>query len=167
MKKLLILGIMGIVGLMLVSCVKQNFNYNSSRYMPVLFDTLSRTDYVTTKKLSAEVTISYAKGALTEEFAKTYKQGTFSKVVVPTAVKMSFFEKLMAAKAAALVPKDPGLDFAMYALHQKYPDVDYFMDVRVLRKGTQKKMLLSGKVFKEGPETITVIATGVDLKTDK
>lgn len=170
MKKYILYITLGVLSFVAVSCVKSTYNYNSTKYMPIVFDTLARTDYVTTKKLSAEATLTFKKGQLGESDAKNYKQGDFYKVVpvssTPTSFLGRFFAKLN-AKRAALAARDPGFDFALYALHQKYPDVDYFMDVRVFKKGTTKRFVFSKKGFKEGPETVTIYATGVDLKTDK
>lgn len=56
------------------------------------------------------------------------------------------------------VSSDVGMEFAYYALVAKYPDVDYFINVRFDRKTTYK-----GKSFSE---TVIVKADGVKLKTD-
>lgn len=69
-----------------------------------------------------------------------------------------FFPRLAAAKKAA-APLRP-VDFAFYALIEKYPDVDYFINVRF-----DKKHILSGTGSK-WTETVIVKADGVKLKTD-
>jgi hypothetical protein len=51
-----------------------------------------------------------------------------------------------------------GPNFAYYALVEKYPDIDYFINVRF-----DRKTVLKGKVY---TETVIVKADGVKLKTD-
>ena len=63
--------------------------------------------------------------------------------------------KLTAAKPMV---SDPGMDFGYYAMVQKYPDVDYFINVRFDRKS----IISGGKLT----ETVIVKADGVKLKTD-
>ena len=53
---------------------------------------------------------------------------------------------------------DPGMDFAYYALIAKYPDVDFFINVRFDRKTAKQ-----GKFY---AETVTVKADGIKLRTD-
>ncbi len=78
------------------------------------------------------------------------------------AVRKSLFAKLFPGAFAILKSKfevaDAGLDFAYYALVEKYPDVDYFINVRF-----DRKTILKGKKFSE---TVIVKADGVNLKTD-
>jgi hypothetical protein len=57
-----------------------------------------------------------------------------------------------------IVGGDPGMEFAYYAMVEKYPDVDYFINVRF-----DRKTILSGSKF---TETVIVKADGVKLKTD-
>lgn len=154
------------MSLVMVSCVKLSYTQNNVRYMPIVFDTLSRTDYITTKKLTAEVTLNYKKGTYA---TSEYKQGTYGMAVMPTEANVNPIQKLLLAlkKVQAVAARDITMEHALYALHQKYPDVDYFMNVHYVRKTDAKKMLLSGKIIKDGPDVITITATGVDLKTDK
>ena len=60
---------------------------------------------------------------------------------------------------ASATGTDPGLDFAYYALVEKYPDVDYFINVRFDRKS----IVTGGGKF---TETVIVKADGLKLKTD-
>lgn len=60
--------------------------------------------------------------------------------------------------AARPAPADYGMDFAYYALVEKYPDVDYFINVRF-----DRKTIYAGQKF---TETVIVKADGVKLKTD-
>jgi len=57
------------------------------------------------------------------------------------------------------VVSDPGLDFAYFALIEKYPDVDYFINVRFDRKCI---VTTAGKFT----ETVIVKSDGIKLKTD-
>lgn len=57
-----------------------------------------------------------------------------------------------------VAPKDYGMNLAYYELTKKYPDVDYFINVRFDRKLTVK-----GKSFSE---LIVVKADGIKLITD-
>ncbi len=59
-------------------------------------------------------------------------------------------------KLAATV--DPGMNFGYYAMVEKYPDIDYFINVRF-----ERKTVLKGSGF---TETVIVKADGVKLKTD-
>ncbi len=53
---------------------------------------------------------------------------------------------------------DPGMSFGYYALVEKYPDVDYFINVRF-----ERKTVVSGGII---TETVTVKSDGIKLKTD-
>ncbi len=64
------------------------------------------------------------------------------------------YAKLKNAKLGAPTP----IDFGYYALVEKYPDVDYFINVRF-----DKKHILSGSKW---TETVIVKADGLRLKTD-
>ena len=54
--------------------------------------------------------------------------------------------------------KDYGVEFAMYELIQKYPDIDYFMNVRI-----NKYRETQGNYTQE---KIILTAVGIDLITD-
>jgi len=73
--------------------------------------------------------------------------------------RMGFFASLKAkfANSQALMA-DPGIDFAYFAMVEKYPDIDYFVNVRF-----DRKLVSTGKSF---TETIIVKADGVVLKTN-
>lgn len=64
----------------------------------------------------------------------------------------------LAGFAKKLAPKDYGMNLAYYELTKKYPDVDYFINVRF-----DRTMTVTGKRFSE---TIVVKADGIKLKTD-
>ncbi len=75
-----------------------------------------------------------------------------------TGIFAKLFPGLISKLKKAAAQGDPGLDFAYYALVEKYPDVDYFINVRFDRKTVYK-----GSKFSE---TVIVKADGVNLKTD-
>lgn len=53
---------------------------------------------------------------------------------------------------------DDAVNFAYFAMVEKYPDIDYFINVRFERKSVKKR--------KDITETIIVKADGIKLKTD-
>jgi hypothetical protein len=76
--------------------------------------------------------------------------------------RRSLFEILFPGLAQSIRNAQPArpIDFAFFALIEKYPDVDYFINVRF-----DKKRILSGTGAKF-TETVIVRADGVKLKTD-
>lgn len=61
---------------------------------------------------------------------------------------------------AVMANSDPARDYAFYGLIEKYPDIDYFINVRFDRKTVVSK---NGKNW---TETVTCKADGIKLKTD-
>ena len=91
-----------------------------------------------------------------------YDNDIFNSIYTPVGPgrKLSFMEKLK-AKYGPKTPvnlSDPAVDFAYYAMVAKYPNIDYFINVRFDRKVTMK-----GKKY---TEVITVKADGLVLKTN-
>ncbi len=70
----------------------------------------------------------------------------------------ALFPNLYNAMHASSFSAPTPVDFGYYALVEKYPDVDYFINVRF-----DKKHILSGSNW---TETVIVKADGVKLKTD-
>ncbi len=62
--------------------------------------------------------------------------------------------------SAVVATADPARDYAFYGLIEKYPDIDYFINVRFDRK------TVVGKGGKSWIETVTCKADGIKLKTD-
>lgn len=90
-----------------------------------------------------------------------YDNDIFNTIYKPTTtiLKHGFFNRLFGKlKIAGPATNDPGVDFAYYAMVEKYPDIDYFINVRFDRKTEQ-----TGKGFKE---TIVVKADGIKLRVD-
>lgn len=188
MKKIFIAVVLGLVTLA-TSC-KVNYATNQVRYMPIKFDTLSRQDYTTVGDLKAEASVKYKKNRLDSKdpMVKNYKQGSLNAVAQPVLYNSQKQLGLIAsikalfgggARTATYKSVDPGYDAAMFALQEKYPNIDYFVNVRVYRNfsGSQKTvksynfmtgMFETKKItVKNGPETVTIYATGIELKTDK
>jgi hypothetical protein len=76
--------------------------------------------------------------------------------------KRSLFQSLFPGLARSIQESQAAgpADFAFYALIEKYPDVDYFINVRL-----DRKHILSG-TSSRFTETIIIRADGVKLKTD-
>ncbi len=130
------------------------------------------------KQLDAEFSSNYKKGLITKSetteimyFAPAngetitgslYDNDIFNSIYTPAGAgrKLSFLERLKAKynSANASLLSDPGVDFAYYAMVEKYPNIDYFINVRF-----DRKLELKGKKY---TETITVKADGLVLKTN-
>jgi len=172
----------GLVILMsLASCSKKVLTSSKDiKYMPVRFKPLARTDMTLVGNLEAEVKIgandatNYKQGLITKTEAtetmyfapsngesvtgSLYDNEVFNTVYTPnvptaTGKKMTKKQRRKAAETGAAV------DRAYYALIEKYPDIDYFINVRFDRVVTQ-----TGK--KKYTETILVKADGLQLRTD-
>ena len=157
-----ILIFVGIASLMLFASCKVNTYYNEARYGNIVLDSLSRSDVEIVGSCTAEAMVTKSAQGLDERYAKQYKQGKFddflSVSAVPTNVKNSVLAKLFGTLKGAAVLSDPGRDFVMYALFEKYPDIDYFAGVTVDRVITTQG--------KQITEKLKVKAIGIKLKTD-
>ena len=71
--------------------------------------------------------------------------------------KKSLFDA-MQKKIMGMAAVDWSSRFAYYALTEKYPDVDYFINVRF-----DRKLVVKGKKY---TETVTCYSDGLKLKTD-
>jgi hypothetical protein len=69
-----------------------------------------------------------------------------------------FFQRLFGSFREALQQPDPAITFAYYELVEKYPDVDYFINVRF-----DRELIVKGKNF---TEKVIVRADGVVLRVD-
>lgn len=78
----------------------------------------------------------------------------------PTATTKTYFQKLKESltKVKFVQQSDPGMDRAYFMLVEKYPDIDYFINVRF-----DRNVVLQGSKF---TETIIIKADGVQLRTD-
>lgn len=161
MKKLTIFFAAVLLGLMFFGSCKVNTYYAEARYGNIVLDTLSRSDVQIIGQCTAEAMITKTGKALDKQYAKQYKQGGYTDFISvaanPTVAKAGFFKKLAGLKGSLI--QDPGRDFVMYALFEKYPDVDYFTDVRIDRIIT-----VQGKTT---TEKLTVRAIGIKIIPDQ
>jgi hypothetical protein len=131
------------------------------------------------KALAKEYTANYKKGLMSRTevtemmfFAPSegqvitgslYDNDIFNTVfgsasIAQPAAHISLLAKLMGAKAQPKTLSDYGMEFAYFAMIEKYPDVDYFINVRF-----DRKTIVTGKTY---TETIVIKADGIKLKTD-
>ncbi len=90
-----------------------------------------------------------------------YENYLFNSVYGPgqtyLAQRHGIFKALLGFKKN-LAPKDYGMNLAYYELTKKYPDIDYFINVRF-----DRKMTVTGAKFSE---TIIIKADGIKLRVD-
>ena len=169
--------------LLLVAILAFGFNSCKStshelqvRKMDIVFDTLGRNDYTTIKNLNIETNIEYYKGRLDKKYTANLKKGGFNEkytanlkkggfndlIIIRDEPKNSNFDPFylphLIIKQIRKAKKDYGVEFAMYELIQKYPDIDYFMNVRI-----NKYRETQGNYTQE---KIILTAVGIDLITD-
>jgi hypothetical protein len=89
-----------------------------------------------------------------------YENSLFNNVYGPAgvAVKGGLFSGMFAGLKKSVAMADPAMDFAYYEMVKKYPEVDYFINVRF-----DRKTVITGSRF---TETIIVKADGIKLRTD-
>lgn len=115
-------------------------------------------------KTEATEILYFAPGGGEAITGSLYENEIFNSVGASTGLanRKGIFGNLFATLSRAkklVAAADPGMEFAYYALVEKYPDVDYFINVRFDRKN----IVTNGGKF---TETVTVKADGVKLKTD-
>lgn len=154
--------IFGIVVLTFTSC-KVTTTTKNIKYLPVEFEGLARNQYTILSDLTAEATITKSRGKLDRQYAKNYKRGECNDLVTVSIGQRqpTFFEKLFSKNKGmrSMIIRDNAAEFAIYALIEKYPDIDYFVNLRydrvVEKRGGSTK------------ETLKIKADGIELKTDK
>jgi hypothetical protein len=158
------------VVLVAVSSCKITRTTKELRTMNIIFDSLKRSDYTIVGNLTAEATVTKKNGKLDKQYWKSYKWGETNELMsyrgglrqftVPqyTKVDGKFVMTGYRVLSSTFI-HDPAPDFALYALMEKYPDIDYLINVRMERL----EIIASGKTT----ETIKVKADGIKLKTDK
>jgi hypothetical protein len=133
--------------------------------MDIEFNDLTRSDIIVIGKLQAEATItgkgSPSRYTLDKQYATNRKIGKMNDLVTQFVVERqpSFFEALMGQKRAFTIVTDYGMEFALNALMEKYPDIDYFTNIKTERIATKTGSVVS--------ETVKISADGIELKTDK
>ncbi len=163
-----IIILIGVCLLALSSC-KITSTSKNIRQMDIEFDSLNRKDFVLLNNLTAEATVERdAKGTLKEPYASNYKIGKWTNAIGRESWQtIKFNPRKVNGKwqLFEIVPlRDAGADFSLYTLMEKYPDVDYFTNVRIERTSVKKYFLM----FNLGEtQNVKIKADGVDLKTDK
>ena len=157
-----------------------------TKYMPIHFKPLARTDFKIVGGLQSETEISgkikYTGKVLAAKYRKNYKQGlqkeeqtqityfapSTNEVITGSLYAEDVFNSIYTPSVSSSnshflgnlinVKTDPAVDFAYYDMVAKYPNIDYFVNVRFDRKFVSK-----GKSF---TEVVTVKADGIVLNTD-
>lgn len=157
-----------------------------TKYMPIHFKPLARTDFKIVGGLQSESEVSgkikYIGKVLAPKYRKNYKQGlqkteetkityfapSSNEVITGSLYAEDVFNSIYTPSVSSSnmhflgnlkkVKTDPAVDFAYYDMVAKYPNIDYFVNVRFDRKFVSK-----GKTF---TEVITVKADGIVLNTD-
>jgi|LauGreDrversion4_2_1035121.scaffolds.fasta_scaffold131248_2 hypothetical protein len=165
-------------GLLLSSC-SDKLSFNSMTYVPLYFDTLT---VQTSGNYTATATLEFKKNVMvTKDQTKNYKQMVFSNRVVPVMIDPSKNNTLRSRfnqmrskrgnlKASFKLASDPTYDLALYNLVEMYPYVDYWTNIKVNRTVVGRKKLIGrskGSYYKNGPETVTIYATGIDILSDE
>lgn len=180
MKRLIysILFLGGFALLLSFSSCKVTQNYKDIRVMEFEYDSLEKgKDFQIISSLAATATIQKKAGKLLPAYSKNYKQG-YTNNLMWSPGQMVVLNKannfyaayaksknpiyLYMAKKMERMLYDDGTYFALYALFEKYPDIDYFTNV-IFDRVIEKK----GFFIKKTTETINVKAKGIELVTDK
>ena len=105
--------------------------------------------------------------AVTKKFITTFRYDGVNDLVQnplygTQVAQQSAFKKLLnifKGLSADQLIRDYAMDFALYALMEMYPEIDYFTNVQIERYKTMKG--------KKTSETLKIKAHGIELKTDK
>ncbi len=155
-----------IASLALSSCV--TYSSKEINYKEISFSKLQKPDFSVTENLTAEVEVKFdSKGNPIGKDANTYNIGKINDLVPDdfnnyvSYKQPSVLESILSIftggstsgsrNATGILGGSPGNDFALYALATKYPDIDYFVNIRIETKGS-----------------LTIVnARGIELRTDK
>mgnify|MGYP007064295212 CR=1 FL=1 len=169
-KSILPIALITVMAGLFTSCTI-NKTEKEVRVMPIHFQQLDRADYTMVGNLKAEATVvKDKKGNLKGDAAKNYKMSDYNDLIsreifVPvtqekkSALSQVFEMIQLILKPMAGIKRDAGADFALYALFEKYPDIDYFTNVRL-----ERRKVIAGATI---TETVIITATGIELRTDK
>ncbi len=163
MKKVFRSGLIPVIAgaLLLGGCVKIQQQSKEIRVLPITFGTLERTDYEVVGNCEATgVVIKNKKGQLVGGYSKVGKVNDMNMskdLGVSGTAKQTFWEALM--KKPQIVVRDAGAEAALHALLEKYPDIDYFMNIRY-----ERTIVATGS---NTTETVKATALGIELKTDR
>lgn len=173
-----------IFGLFFVSCssvTTKNLTNLDMKFAPL--PAIPSGDY------EAEATLIFKRNMVKDkEFLKNYRQASLANKVQKITIDINqntligkirvWLYKNGSLKSGLKLANDPTYDYALYNLAEKFPNVDYWTNIRVERKVRGRKSLfigfsniLTGKnnstYIKSGPETVKIRATGVEIMTDK
>jgi len=102
---------------------------------------------------------------IAKKYITTFRyDGTMDLVARPSATEIASagfwtkFKNIFAGVKTTSLVKDYAMDFALYALMEKYPDIDYFTNVQI-----ERIKVITGK---KATETLKIKAHGIELKTD-
>lgn len=173
-----------IVGVMQSSC-SSSLHQTQIRYMPVVFDSLHYgRDFTIDRDLNVSATIEKnSRNVPRARYIRNYRQGVYEGAIVPSLTgdggevvdlqpQRNFVQRLFVSFWRSLtfpfrifsrgdrkdVSSDPGLDLALYELFKKYPNYDYFANLRIERETLDR----SGNIT----EIIKLKAYGLRLFTD-
>jgi hypothetical protein len=119
-----------------------------------------------TKSETTEI-LYFAPGKGQSITGSLYENSIFNSVYTPVApgISRTGLSRILynlAQKIRSVVPTpniaDPAIDFAYFEMIQKYPEIDYFINVRF-----DRRIEVKGKKF---TETVLVKADGIVLKTN-
>jgi hypothetical protein len=126
----------------------------------------------------AEATLSFKRNMVKDKaFLKNYRQASLASKVQKITIDLNqntlfgkirvWFYKNGSIKSGLKLASDPTYDLALYNLAEKYPNIDYWTNIRVERKVSGRKRIINGSYIKTGDETVIIKATGVEIMTDE
>ncbi len=184
-KQVLLLSTIGVM-IWGTSCVSNQELIIHKNMLPIEFEPLSAKDFSIQKNLSAEVTLTgaYKKGKKVYHLDKKDNVMHIGSIIpdqinlignlhnenvvnvplyqeIPTIVGSTGLSSLLSSLGVEkenITPRILGNHFAFVSLVEKYPDIDYFTNVRF-----DKKLIVTGSEF---TETVKIVADGIELRTD-
>jgi hypothetical protein len=137
----------------------------------------------------AEATLIFKKNIIKDkEFLKNYRQASLANQVQKITIDINqntligkirvWLLKHGSLKSGLKLASDPTYDLALYNLSEKYPNIDYWTNIRIERTVRGRKSLFIGLMniltgqrnsvyMKSGPEKVKIKATGIEIMTDK
>ncbi len=176
------------IGFMLFSCVS-TYHVKSISHIPLVFDTIS-AKVAGTYSAEAEMDFSFF-GRVSSKYKKEFKQLQMSEYVSNDGVQTNFFTMLKNIKGKNKVV-DPTYNLALFSLSEKYPNIDYWTNIKVDRVVKKRKSALltyltvipnfygnfpniitlglldipvhvKSPYFRVGKEKVKITATGIEL----
>ena len=148
-----------VVASLSTSCVS-TFHLKNKTYAPLVFDTI-------TAKLdgnfTAEASLEFRFGAVkNNDYKRNFKQLYMSEYGYATNLTGKVGSMWNYRKAMLATRKDPTYNLALYNLAEKYPNIDYWTNIRVERTVHRKRSVLLGFLIK-----YLNITTHIPLKTSR